>query len=162
MDTTPELPAQTLTHNFTSWWSRNLVPFNGGTMVCSGVACGKTKADYVGAYALDITCDTGTYSPVYGGTCWNCPANDGLGNPWNINLVALEKEEGCWRVPFPRFGKATWVKKGWAWDCNGSQGEFWDTHDAQGNFVFGGSCWKCADPELPRRTPYWIAGEQAS
>jgi hypothetical protein len=157
----PGLNVPAYTPPATGAWNRDLVPFNGGKLVCSGQFCPPTKADWVGPYQLDLTCDEGTFSPLYGGTCWACPANDGLGNPWNINLLAVEKDEGCWRVPFPRYGKATWVKPGWAWDCDGSNGEFWDTHDANGNFVFGGSCWKCADPEFPRRTPYFIAGPQA-
>jgi hypothetical protein len=88
-------------------WSRALVPFNGGKLGCTGLACADTKADWVGPYQLDLTCGEGTYSTLYGSTCWKCPANDAAGNPWNINLLALESDQGCWRVPYEFYGKAT-------------------------------------------------------
>jgi hypothetical protein len=142
-------------------WDPSRVPFTGGKLVCAGSECDDTNADWVGPYALDTSCDRGAYSTLYGGTCWSCPANDGQGSPWTINLLKLESEDGCWRFPYERYGKAEWVKFGPSWTCNGDAGEFWDTHDREGSFVFLGSCWKCPDPEYPRRTQYWIAGPQA-
>jgi hypothetical protein len=45
-------------------WSRALVPFNGGKLGCTGLACADTKADWVGPYQLDLTCGEGTYSTL--------------------------------------------------------------------------------------------------
>lgn len=118
-----------------------------GSLICSaavGTSCGTTKADYVGAYALSMNCPKGFYDPIYGGTCWSCPADtDGKGG-WIRSATAVTKDDACWRIPKESTGPAINVKKEktLAWDC--PSGSFWDGYN-------WGSCWKCSDP-TPRRT----------
>jgi hypothetical protein len=121
------------------------VPATTGTLICSsaiGTSCGTTKADYVGAYKLNMTCASGFYDPIYGGTCWQCPADDGRGG-WIRSATAVTKDDACWRVPKETTAPATKVKKTpWAWEC--PSGSFWDVYD-------WGGCWTCP-AENPRRT----------
>src|SRR5262245_1116362 len=52
------------------------IPPTTGSLICSqaiGTSCGTTKADWVGAYKLNLSCSNGFYDPIYGGTCWKCP-----------------------------------------------------------------------------------------
>src|SRR5882672_4715404 len=66
--------------------SYSVRPPTKGSLVCSAAVgqtvgqCGTTKADYVGAYKLNMSCPSGFYDPIFGGTCWKCPADtDGKG-----------------------------------------------------------------------------------
>jgi hypothetical protein len=127
-----------------------------GSLVCSaaiGVSCGTTKADYVGAYKLNMSCPSGFYDPIYGGTCWKCPADtDGKGN-WIRSATAVTKDDACWRIPKETLAPATNVRKDktLAWDC--PSGSFWDGYN-------WGSCWKCPDA-TPRRTAYPVYSDKA-
>lgn len=117
-----------------------------GSLLCSagiGIQCGTTKADYVGPYKLNLKCDSGFYDPIYGGTCWSCPADtDGKGD-WIRSATAVTKDDACWRIPKERTTTATKVSKtSWAWEC--PSGSFWDLYQ-------GGGCWKCPS-DHPRRT----------
>ena len=38
------------------------------------------------------------YDPIYGGTCWKCPDDDGRG-AWIRSLDAVDKDTACWRSP---------------------------------------------------------------
>lgn len=121
-----------------------------GKLLCSATgttSCGDTKADYVGAYTLDTTCDEGFYDMIYGGTCWKCPDDtDGKG-AWIRSADHIEKDTACWRVPTESTAKAVKVKSpAWAWDC--PSGSFWDGYSPDG---IGGSCWQCP-ADHPRRT----------
>ena len=120
-----------------------------GKLLCSAnlsTSCGDTRADYVGKYTLDTSCDTGFYDTIYGGTCWKCPDDDGRG-AWIRSLDAVDKDTACWRSPKELVGDAIKVKSpAWAWEC--PSGSFWDGYSPDGA---GGSCWKCP-AELPRRT----------
>jgi Tectonin domain len=144
--------------------------FKGGTTLCSEATCAdpNIKPYYVGPYALNMNCGTAgsgynngnlNYAAIDGGTCWKCPENDNAGNPWNWDLSQAGQEGACWRVPFEQFGPAQWVKSGLDWDCDKSAGEFWDMHNASG--ALSGSCWKCSDPQKPRRTQFQVQGPQA-
>jgi hypothetical protein len=89
-----------------------------------------------------MTCASGFYDPIYGGTCWQCPADDGRGG-WIRSATAVTKDDACWRVPKETTAPATKVKKTpWAWEC--PSGSFWDVYD-------WGGCWTCP-AENPRRT----------
>lgn len=117
-----------------------------GTLICSaaiGTSCGTTKADYVGPYKLNLSCASGFYDPIYGGTCWKCPDDtDGRGG-WIRSATAVTNDDACWRVPKETTAPATKVKKTpWAWEC--PSGSFWDGYD-------WGGCWTCP-AENPRRT----------
>jgi hypothetical protein len=132
-----------------------------GTMLCSAADsgsyyyCGDTKADYVGAYTLNLKCDQGFYDPIYGGTCWKCPDDDGNG-AWIRSADPVDKPTACWRVPKETLTSAVKVKSpSWAWDCPG--GSFWDGFSPDG---IGGSCWQCPD-DHPRRTSYAVWSNQA-
>jgi len=121
-------------------------PSGTGTLICSaaiGTSCGTTKADYVGPYKLNMSCASGFYDPIYGGTCWKCPADtDGKGG-WIRSATAITKDDACWRIPKESTASATFVKKtALAWEC--PSGTFWDGYN-------WGGCWKCSDPH-PRRT----------
>jgi hypothetical protein len=132
-----------------------------GKLLCSAVDtgsysyCGNTKADYVGAYSLNLKCAAGFYDPIYGGTCWKCPNDDGNGE-WIRSADAVEKDTACWRVPKETLSAATKVKSpAWAWDC--PSGSFWDGFSPDG---IGGSCWQCPD-SYPRRTANAVWSDQA-
>lgn len=117
-----------------------------GTLICSaaiGTSCGTTKADYVGAYKLNLNCASGFYDPIYGGTCWKCPDDTDQRGGWIRSATAVTKDDACWRVPKETTAPATKVKKTpWAWEC--PSGSFWDGYD-------WGGCWTCP-AENPRRT----------
>lgn len=114
-----------------------------------------TKADYVGAYAFSTKCDSGFYDPIYGGSCWKCPDDDGKG-PWIRSLDAVDKDTACWRVPKETTGKATLAKApALAWDC--PSGSFWDGYSPNGCC---GSCWTCP-ANLPRRTAAAVWADNA-
>jgi hypothetical protein len=130
-----------------------------GTLVCSaaigqsvGQSCGTTKADYVGAYKLNMSCPSGFYDPIYGGTCWSCPTEtDGKGK-WIRSATAVTKDDACWRVPKESTAPATFVKKtALAWEC--PSGSFWDGYN-------WGGCWKCSDSH-PRRTAHPVHAANA-
>ena len=132
-------------------WVPSMVPPGGGSLMCSqaigmGVApCGTTKADYVGAYSLNMTCDSGFFDPIYGGTCWKCPEDTDQGGGWIRSATAIDHDDACWRVPNEKLHEATRLPDmngKWAWDC--PSGSFWDPYDGRG-------CWKCPD-DYPRRT----------
>jgi hypothetical protein len=130
-----------------------------GKLLCAvggADSCGNTKADYVGAYALDTTCDEGFYDPIWGGTCWKCPDDTDDGGAWIRSATAIEKNDACWRVPKEKTGKATKVKSpSWSWDC--PSGSFWDIYSPDG---IGGSCWTCP-ADLPRRTANAVWADNA-
>jgi hypothetical protein len=132
-----------------------------GKALCSATNatdCGNTKADYVGKYSLDTTCDAGFYDPMYGGSCWKCPDDDGNG-AWIRSLDAVNKDTACWRSPKESTGRANKVKSpAWLWEC--PAGSFWDGYSPDGA---GGSCWSCPS-NLPRRTaaPIWESNACAS
>ena len=107
-------------------------------------SCGSDKADKLGAYSLNMKCDEGFYDPIWGGTCWKCPDDDGSG-AFIRSANSIQNADACWRVPKEKTGSAIRVKNtAWAWEC--SSGTFWDGYD-------WGACWKCPDA-LPRRTAY--------
>ena len=137
-------------------WNPNMIPHGGGTMVCSRTSlfnltqCGVTKADWVGSHVLNTTCDKGFYDPIWGGTCWDFPPDNGEGK-WIRSTEPVTSDNAVWRIPKPKeyVAKATRVTRGtaFAWDC--PSGTFWDIYDT-------GGCWKCPDKH-PRRTaaPVW-------
>ncbi|HKE27260.1 MAG TPA: hypothetical protein VKB88_33125, partial [Bryobacteraceae bacterium] len=143
-------------------WNPSMAPSGAGTMLCNDAglkgACGTTDADYVGAYKLNMNCDSGFYDPIWGGSCWKCPNEDDKGS-WLRNVTSVESDDACWRVPKEKLSKAAFIKTGWAWDCG--SGQFWDQHNADGSWIWwGGACWKCPD-DYPRRTAYIVSGNQA-
>ena len=106
-------------------------------------SCGSDKADKLGSYSLNLKCDNGFYDPIWGGTCWKCPDDDGSG-AFIRSANKIQDSDACWRVPKEKTGSATRVKNtAWAWECPG--GTFWDGYD-------WGACWKCPDA-LPRVPP---------
>ena len=114
-------------------------------------SCGSDKADKLGAYSLNMKCDEGFYDPIWGGTCWKCPDDDGSG-AFIRSANAIQNADACWRVPKEKTGPATRVKNtAWAWEC--PSGTFWDGYD-------WGACWKCAEP-LPRRTGHPVYASNA-
>ena len=131
-----------------------------GTLLCADsatkpAACGTTQADWVGKHELNMKCDSGFYDPIWGGTCWKCPDDDGYGG-WIRSLDAVDKDTACWRVPKEQLGYAIKVKApALAWDC--PSGSFWDGYSPDGCC---GSCWKCPD-SLPRRTANHITSSAA-
>jgi hypothetical protein len=58
-------------------------------------ACGYETADKLGTYKLNMKCSDGFYDPIWGGTCWNCPAGDG----WIRSANNIQNDNACWRVP---------------------------------------------------------------
>jgi hypothetical protein len=107
-------------------------------------SCGSDKADKLGSYSLNMKCDEGFYDPIWGGTCWKCPDDDGSG-AFIRSANHIQNSDACWRVPKEKTGSAIRVKNtAWAWECD--SGTFWDGYD-------WGACWKCP-AELPRRTGY--------
>ncbi len=128
-----------------------------GTLVCSAAigsstSCGTTKADYVGAYKLNLSCPSGFYDPIYGGTCWKCPDDTDSKGGWIRSATGITGDDACWRVPKEQLVSATKVKKtAWAWEC--SSGSFWDPYD-------WGGCWTCP-ADNPRRTAYPVYGSNA-
>jgi len=123
-----------------------------GRLACSDPAlsnaCGYETADKLGTYKLNMNCSDGFYDPIWGGTCWKCPAGDG----WIRSANNIQNDDACWRVPKETTVAAQRVKNTpWAWDC--SSGSFWDGYD-------GGACWKCPDAQ-PRRTAYAVWDSRA-
>jgi hypothetical protein len=123
-----------------------------GNLTCSDPAlknaCGYETADKLGTYKLNMSCSDGFYDPIWGGTCWKCPAGDG----WIRSANNIQNDDACWRVPKETTAGAQRVKNTlWAWDC--SSGSFWDGYD-------GGACWKCPDAQ-PRRTAYAVWDSRA-
>jgi hypothetical protein len=117
-----------------------------GSLKCNDASltnsCGYETADKLGVYKLDLHCDQGFYDPIWGGTCWKCPDDDGSGG-WIRSANDVQNDDACWRVPKEKTGPAKKVKStSWAWEC--SSGTFWDGYDL-------GACWQCPD-DLPRRT----------
>lgn len=105
-------------------------------------SCGSDKADKLGSYSLNLKCDEGFYDPIWGGTCWKCPDDDGSG-AFIRSANKIQDSDACWRVPKEKTSSATRVKNtAWAWECG--SGTFWDGYD-------WGACWKCPDA-FPRRT----------
>ena len=70
-----------------------------GRLACSDPAlsnaCGYETADKLGTYKLDMNCSDGFYDPIWGGTCWKCPAGDG----WIRSANNIQNDDACWRVP---------------------------------------------------------------
>jgi hypothetical protein len=130
-----------------------------GKLLCSNTgltSCGNTKADFVGQYALDLTCDSGFYDPIWGGTCWKCPDDTDNRGSWIRSATAVDKDDACWRVPKETTGKAIKTKSpAWAWEC--PSGSFWDGYSPDG---IGGSCWQCP-ADLPRRTAAAVWADNA-
>jgi len=117
-------------------------------------SCGSDKTDKLGSYSLNMKCDEGFYDPIWGGTCWKCPDDDGSG-AFIRSANKIQDADACWRVPKEKTGSAIRVKNtAWAWEC--SSGTFWDGYD-------WGACWKCPDA-LPRRTgaAVWASNACAS
>jgi len=103
-------------------------------------SCGYEKADQLGTYALNLSCTSGFYDPIWGGTCWKCPDDDGSG-PWIRSANSIQSSDACWRIPKEKTGRAIKVKDtALAWEC--PSGSFWDPV---------GACYKCPD-DMPRRT----------
>ena len=141
-------------------WNPNMIPHGGGTMLCSRsnlfnlTQCGTTKADWVGSHVLSTTCDKGFYDPIWGGTCWDFPPEEGKGK-WVRSADPVTSDTAVWRVPKESVTGAEKVKTtGLAWEC--PSGTFWDIYQ-------GGACWKCPDSH-PRRTadPVWSRSACAS
>ncbi len=114
-----------------------------GSLVCSDGGrngkCGTDKADKVGNYAVNMNCAAGFYDPLWGGTCWKCPDDDGSGG-WIRSTTNIQGSDACWRAPRESLAWAVSVKSTpWAWEC--TDGSFWDT----------GGCFKCPETH-PRRT----------
>jgi len=126
-----------------------------GQLVCAmnlgseTAQCGTRKAEYVGTYKLDMSCSEGFYDPIYGGTCWKCPADDGYG-AFIRSATSVEANDACWRIPKEHFNAAKRVKNTpWAWEC--ASGTFWDPK---------GACFQCP-ADTPRRTAYPVDHERA-
>jgi hypothetical protein len=114
-------------------------------------SCGSDKADKLGSYSLNLKCDSGFYDPIWGGTCWKCPDDDGSG-AFIRSANKIQDSDACWRVPTEKTSSATRVKNtAWAWECPG--GTFWDGYD-------WGACWKCPDA-FPRRTGHPVYASNA-
>jgi hypothetical protein len=141
-------------------WNPTTIPHGTGTMVCSWTnilnptQCGLTKADWVGSHVLSLNCDKGFYDPIWGGTCWDFPPDNGEGT-WVRSTEPVTADNAVWRVPKPKeyVAKATRVTTGtaFAWDC--PSGTFWDIYDR-------GGCWKCPDKH-PRRTAAAVWADNA-
>lgn len=117
--------------------------------------CGRQPANWVGKHEVTMKCDSGFYDPIYGGTCWTCPTDDGSG-PWIRSLDPVTSSTACWRSPKETLTSANKVKSpGWAWEC--PSGSFWDGYSPDGA---GGSCWSCPDHH-PRRTGFPIYDNRA-
>jgi hypothetical protein len=167
----PTTTAPSAPINLTQPWppptAQLLAPFRAptkGTVLCTTVGstndCDEnTKADYVGKYALDTTCDEGFYDMIYGGSCWECdPGYDGRG-AFIRSLTRVDSDDACWRVPKETTSRANLVKApALAWDC--PSGSFWDGYSPNGCC---GSCWTCP-ADNPRRTaaPIWESNACAS
>ena len=109
----------------------------------------------MGKHELDTSCDSGFYDPIWGGTCWKCPDDDGRGG-WIRSLTAVDTDTACWRAPKETTGRAIKVKApAVAWDC--PSGSFWDGYSPNGCC---GSCWKCP-ADLPRRTADHVEADNA-
>jgi hypothetical protein len=114
-------------------------------------SCGSDKADKLGSYSLNMKCDEGFYDPIWGGTCWKCPDDDGSG-AFIRSANKIQDADACWRVPKEKTGSAIRVKNtAWAWEC--PSGTFWDGYD-------WGACWKCPDA-MPRRTGHPVHASNA-
>jgi hypothetical protein len=112
--------------------------------------CGNADAGYVGAYKLNMTCDSGFYDLIHGGTCWKAPDDDGHA-AWERSADSVDSDTAFWR---DALAPAVWDKYGLAWDC--SSGQFWDAQDQHGNIK--GSCWHCPS-DYPDR---WMAAVWSS
>jgi hypothetical protein len=111
-------------------------------------ACGYETADKLGTYKLNMNCSDGFYDPIWGGTCWKCPAGDG----WIRSANNIQNDDACWRVPKETTAAAQRVKNTpWAWEC--PSGSFWDGYD-------WGTCWQCPTAQ-PRRTAYAVSDSRA-
>jgi hypothetical protein len=111
-------------------------------------ACGYETADKLGTYKLNMNCSDGFYDPIWGGTCWKCPAGDG----WIRSANNIQNDDACWRVPKETTAAAQRVKNTpWAWEC--PSGSFWDGYD-------WGTCWQCPTAQ-PRRTAYAVWDSRA-
>jgi hypothetical protein len=118
--------------------------------------CMDARADFVGAYKFSTYCSEGFYDPLYGGTCWKCPADTDGGGAWYRSADSVEKDTACWRAPKERWSAATLTKApGWPWEC--PSGSFWDGYSPDG---IGGSCWRCPTA-YPRRSQYPVHGNYA-
>lgn len=149
----PVVAAQPITSPGWNWFRTP------GKLECSAHSepndCGRTQANWVGKHEVKMKCDSGFYDPIYGGTCWKCPDDDGSGG-WIRSLDPVTSSTACWRSPKETFSSAIKVKSpGWSWEC--PSGSFWDGYSPDGA---GGSCWKCPDA-YPRRTGYHIKESNA-
>ena len=118
-------------------------------------SCGSDKVDKLGSYSLNMKCDEGFYDPIWGGTCWKCPDDDGSG-AFIRSANKIQDADACWRVPKEKTSSATRVKNtAWAWECPG--GTFWDGYDwgagsARMRFR-GGPVIRCTQATPARRRP---------
>ena len=136
--TTPAVPTAQRAITYTAPESGKLVC----TMNLSSetAVCGTRKAEYVGAYTLNMKCESGFFDPIYGGTCWTCPS-DGDHGAYVRSTTDITGADACWRAPKEYFSSATKVSTtALAWEC--PSGSFWDPK---------GSCWTCP-ADTPRRT----------
>ena len=123
-----------------------------GTLLCSDPEaighCGTVDAGVVGRYQLNLTCSSGFYDPMDGGTCWQCPSDDGHG-AYIRSADSVTSDTACWRNAT---SAAVWDGYGLAWNCSANQ--FWDSQDNHGNIK--GSCWNCPSAYPTRSAnPVW-------
>lgn len=146
-------------------WNPLKIPSGGGSMLCSvdlrvsHEGCGFTKADWIGKHQVNTTCAKGFYDPIWGGTCWDFPKDDGNGTWLRGTDHPVTAEDAVWRVPLKEtFSRADEMRLGLSWTCDTANGEFWDAVTREG--AIGGGCWKCPK-DYPRRTGYRVDATNA-
>lgn len=169
IDVTPKpLPVATPSNSFPPisydnvpiLWDPNNIP-KGGNVICAAdlrtaVRCGQIKADWVGTHQINLKCEKGFYDPIWGGTCWDFPADDQNGN-WVRGTTEITADDAVWRAPKESFATARKVKTTpWAGECG--EGTFWDGWIGSGSG--GAGCYQCPN-DHPRRTATPVFSGQA-
>jgi hypothetical protein len=99
-----------------------------------------------------MSCASGFYDLIYGGTCWKRPDDTDRRGGWIRSATAVTGDDACWRIPKETLAPATKVKKTfWAWERPSES--FWDGYD-------WGGCWTCP-ADNPRRTIYPVYSPKA-
>ena len=148
---------------YVTLWDPSKIPSGGGSMLCSvdlrgsHESCGFTKADWIGRHQVNTTCAEGFYDPIWGGTCWNFPADDKKGT-WVRGTTPITADDAVWRAPKESFARADEMRLGLAGACKTGEGEFWDAVTREG--TIGGGCWKCP-ADHPRRTNFRVDAKNA-
>lgn len=131
------------------FWNASAPPSPPGTLNC--VDCAPTDANYVGPYALNMSCPNpdNQYHPAWGGTCWACPGPVRIADLYSYKLSGDPTNGGsCFKRLNPWLYAPSKMTKGgvssgvMSWDC--AAGEFWQMYDNKGNWTWwGGACYSC-------------------